>query len=78
MRLRLSAVWVTMVAFESPVTVPGAMEGKSRLHTKAVTCMRTILLMTVELIMIMLINRFQAKHGSTAGSTAGSICKFCT
>jgi hypothetical protein len=33
MRLRLSAVWVTMVAFESPVTVPGGMEGKSRLTT---------------------------------------------
>jgi hypothetical protein len=27
MKLRLSAVWVTMVAFESPVQVPGGMEG---------------------------------------------------
>lgn len=27
MRLRLSAVWVTMVAFEAPVPVPGGMEG---------------------------------------------------
>jgi len=31
MRLRLSAVWVTMVAFESPVPVPGRMEGKASL-----------------------------------------------
>jgi hypothetical protein len=29
MRLRLSAVWVTMVAFESPVQVPRGMEGVS-------------------------------------------------
>lgn len=27
MRLRLSAVWVTMVAFEAPVPVAGGMEG---------------------------------------------------
>jgi hypothetical protein len=27
MRLRLSAVWVLMVAFEGPVQVPGGMEG---------------------------------------------------
>jgi hypothetical protein len=28
MRLRLSAVWVTMVAFEGSVPVPGGMEGE--------------------------------------------------
>lgn len=28
MRLRLSAVWVTMVAFEGQVQVPGGMEGR--------------------------------------------------
>jgi hypothetical protein len=32
MRLRLSAVWVLMVAFEGPVTVPGGMEGECKSH----------------------------------------------
>jgi hypothetical protein len=32
MRLRLSAVWVLMVAFEGPVTVPGGMEGEAKHH----------------------------------------------
>lgn len=33
MRLRLSAVWVTMVAFEAPVPVPGGMEGAQTYNT---------------------------------------------
>lgn len=35
MRLRLSAVWVLMVAFEGPVAVPGDMEGEPGLGAAA-------------------------------------------
>lgn len=39
MRLRLSAVWVTMVAFDAPVAVPDGLEGEAvfRRHYCCVT-----------------------------------------